>query len=126
MRTLELVDIPSESRYEASIREHLLTLVSSALSAEYARDEAFLFVPPRRHDVAASDMKAGVAVALELVRDLAAEEPGAYDVALLLFGREELGPERNPLPALFDAAPSAREAALAILLEPTDGQVQAG
>jgi succinyl-diaminopimelate desuccinylase len=156
MRTLELVDIPSESRYEASIREHLLTLVSSALSAEYARDEAYLFVPPRRHDVplvvlaghydtvpaqdnlpgriangavhgvGASDMKAGVAVALELVRDLAAEEPGLYDVGLLLFGREELGPEHNPLPALFDAAPSAREAALAILLEPTDGQVQAG
>src|ERR687892_171308 len=119
-RTLELVNIPSESRHEAEIRAHLLTLVPGALREEYAGDEALLFCEERRadvplvvlaghydtvpaqdnlpgriangavHGVGASDMKAGVAVALELVRDLATEPPGRYDVGLLLFGREEL------------------------------------
>ena len=153
-RTLELVDIPSESRNEARIREHLLALVPSRLDEEYAGDEAYLFVPPRRpaaplvilaghydtvpdqaglpgriadgsvHGVGASDMKGGVAVAVELVRDLPAGGP--LDVGLLLFGREELSSEHNPLPALFAGSSAVREAALAILLEPTDGQVQAG
>jgi succinyl-diaminopimelate desuccinylase len=155
-RTLELVDIPSESCREAEIRDHLLTLVPAELSPEYAHDEAYLFVPSRRpkaqlvvlaghydtipaqdnlpgriadgavHGLGASDMKGGVAVALELVRDLARDEPGPYDVAVLLFGREELSPVHNPLPALFAGTTLVRDAALAILLEPTDGQVQAG
>ena len=155
-RTLELVDIPSESRHEAEIREHLLGLVPPELAAEYAHDEAYLFMPSRRqaaplvvlaghydtipaqgnlpgriasgavHGLGASDMKGGVAVAIELVRTRAAAEPGPYDVALLLFGREELSAEHNPLPALFAGSSAVHDAALAILLEPTDGQVQAG
>ena len=153
-RTLELVDIPSESRNEARIREHLLSIVPSQLQEEYAGDEAYLLVPPRRpeaalvllaghydtvpdqaglpgridggtvHGVGASDMKSGVAVAVELLRDLPAGGP--YDVGLLLFGREELSSEHNPLPALFAGSQAVHEAALAILLEPTDGQLQAG
>ena len=155
-RTLELVDIPSESRGEEQIRAHLVDLVPAELGTDYAGDEAFLFVPERRRDVplvvlaghydtvpaqanipgrieegavhglGASDMKGGVSVAVELVRDLARAEPGPYDVALLLFGREELPPEHNPLPALFDGSRTIHEAALAILLEPTDGAVHAG
>jgi succinyl-diaminopimelate desuccinylase len=155
-RTHELVDIPSESLHEAEIREHVLSLVPDTLTAEYAHDDAFLFVPARRpgaplvvlaghydtvpaqenlparieggavHGVGASDMKGGVAVALELVRDLTSEEPGLYDVGLLLFGREELPPEHNPLPALFAGSSAVHEAALAILLEPTNGEIHAG
>jgi succinyl-diaminopimelate desuccinylase len=155
-RTLELVNIPSESRHEAEIREHLLRLVPPELAAEYGDDEAYLFVPARRpaaplvvlaghydtipaqdnlpgrvsggavHGLGASDMKGGVAVALELVRARVRAAPGPYDVALLLFGREELSAEHNPLPALLAASSSVHDAALAILLEPTDGQVQAG
>lgn len=155
-RTLELVNIPSESRQEGEIREHVLGLVPPGLSAEYAHDDAFLFLPERRpdtplvvlaghydtvpaqgnlpgriadgavHGLGASDMKGGVAVAVELVRDLAVERPGPYDVALLLFGREELPPEHNPLPALFAGSSAIQEAALAILLEPTDRKVHAG
>jgi succinyl-diaminopimelate desuccinylase len=45
---------------------------------------------------------------------------------LLLFGREELPPEHNPLPALFQGSRIVHEAALAILLEPTNGEVHAG
>jgi succinyl-diaminopimelate desuccinylase len=156
VRTLELVDIPSQSRSEQAIREHLLGLVPDAFAPEFAGDEAYLFARERRagtplvvlaghydtvpaqdnlpgrivngavHGLGASDMKGGVAVALELVRDLAAAPPGRFDVALLLFGREELPPAHNPLPALFDGSRLVHEAALAVLLEPTDGRLQAG
>jgi succinyl-diaminopimelate desuccinylase len=155
-RTLELVDIPSPSGSEAEIRERLLALVPDTLRLEHAADEAFLFVPePRRdaplvvlaghydtvpaqdnlpgriadaavHGLGASDMKGGLAVALELVRDLPAAGSGPFDVALLLFGREELPAEHDPLPALFAGSRELHEAALAILLEPTDGRLQAG
>ncbi|HLF67795.1 MAG TPA: succinyl-diaminopimelate desuccinylase [Gaiellaceae bacterium] len=157
-RTLELVDIPSPSRSETDIRERLLELVPEALGPEYADDEAFLFVPERRpdaplvllaghydtvpaqgnlpgridddavHGLGASDMKGGLAVAIELVRDLLSpgREPGLYDVGLLLFGREELPAEHNPLPALFAGSTAVHDSALAILLEPTDLELQAG
>ena len=155
-RTLELVDIGSESLHEAEIREHLRTLVPEPFGAVCEGDEVVLWARERRsgvpllvlaghydtvpaqenlpgriadgavHGCGASDMKGGVAVAVELVRELAAHEPGPVDVALLLFGREELPPSYNPLPALFDACPLVHEADLAILLEPTDLTVQAG
>lgn len=70
-------------------------------------------------------MKGGVAVALELVRDLGTPH-GPYDLGLLLFGREELPAEHNPLPALFGECAAVHEVALAILLEPTDLEIQAG
>jgi succinyl-diaminopimelate desuccinylase len=155
-RTLELVDIRSESRNEAEIRDHLLSLVPEGFATEFGGDEAFLFARERRpgvplvvlaghydtvpaqgnlpgrisdgavHGLGAADMKGGVAVALELVRDLAAEPEGPVDVALLLFGREELPPTFNPLPALFDGSALVGDTSLAILLEPTAGAIQAG
>jgi succinyl-diaminopimelate desuccinylase len=155
-RTLELVDIPSESGHELRIREHLRELVPGGLQLEFAGDEALLFVPERRpeaplivlaghydtvpaqdnlpgriadgavHGLGASDMKGGLAVAIELVRDLRALDGLPYDVGLLLFGREELPAEHNPLPALLDGSPSIHDAALVVLLEPTDGTIQAG
>jgi succinyl-diaminopimelate desuccinylase len=70
-------------------------------------------------------MKGGLAVALELARDGAL--PSAIcDVALLVFGREELPAEHNPLPALFAASSLVHETALAVVLEPTDLTIQAG
>jgi len=155
-RTLELVDIPSESLHEAEIRERLRAAVPGPFDEVYAGDEAFLWVRERRPGVpllvlaghydtvpaqdnvpgriedgwivgcGASDMKGGVAVAVELVRDLSASDPGPVDVALLLFGREELPPSFNPLPALFDGSPLVHQAGLAVLLEPTDLEIQAG
>ena len=47
-RTLELVNIPSQSGSEEAIRERLLELVPDGWEAEFAGDEAFLFAPPRR------------------------------------------------------------------------------
>jgi succinyl-diaminopimelate desuccinylase len=78
------------------------------------------------HGLGASDMKGGLAVAIELARDLAQESAAALDVGLLLFGREELPYEHDPLPALFAGSAAVHETALAILLEPTDGQIHAG
>jgi succinyl-diaminopimelate desuccinylase len=154
-RTLELVDIPSESLDEQAIREHLLRLVPAELPRAGEVEEAFLFAPARRpatplvvlvghydtvpaqenipgriedgaiHGLGASDMKGGVAVALELARDLA----GAivpFDVGLVLFGREELPDEHNPLRALFAESDLLREVSLAIVLEPTDCRLQLG
>jgi succinyl-diaminopimelate desuccinylase len=155
-RTLELVNIPSESGHEEAIREHLRALVPSSLACAYAGDEVFLFAPDRRpgtplvvlaghydtvpaqdnipgriedgavHGLGASDMKGGVAVALELVRDLAESPTAAADVALVIFGREELPVEHDPLPALLESSELVHETALAIMLEPTDGVVHAG
>jgi len=155
-RTLELVDIHSESLQEHAIRQHLLGLLPDTLQLDWAGDEAALFVPERRagaplvllaghydtvpaqgnipgrivdgavHGLGSSDMKGGLAVAVELVRDLAAGEPGPLDVGLLLFGREELPAEHNPLPALFAGSTTVHETALAILLEPTNVAIQAG
>jgi succinyl-diaminopimelate desuccinylase len=154
-RTLELVDIPSQSGDERAIRERLLELVPPAWTPEFAGDEAFLFAPPRRsgrpliilaahydtvpaqenlpgriadgfvHGLGASDMKGGLAVALELARDVETAA-ATCDSALLLFGREELPAEHNPLPALFEGSALVHEATLAVVLEPTDLAIQAG
>jgi succinyl-diaminopimelate desuccinylase len=155
-RTLELVDIPSESRQEERVRAHLRDLVPAAFELEFAGDDAFLWVRARRpgvplvvlvghydtvpaqgnipgriedgavHGCGATDMKGGVAVALELVRDLARAPAGALDAGLLLFGKEELPPQWSPLPALFDGSTAIHETSLAILLEPTDLAIHAG
>jgi succinyl-diaminopimelate desuccinylase len=154
-RTLELVNIPSPSGDEAEIRRHVLGLVPSSWQQEYAGDEAFLFLSGRRsgtplivlvghydtvpaqanlpgrieegavHGLGASDMKGGVAVALELARDFDPAS-GSCDLGLLLFGREELPAEYNPLPALFEGSTAVSETTLAIVLEPTDLEIQSG
>ena len=133
----------------------MLGLVPPGWVAEHTGDEAFLYLAPRRdghrlvvlaahydtvpaqgnlpgriaggevHGLGASDMKGGLAVALELVRsvDLTAT---TSDLALLVFGREELAAEHNPLPALFDASSAIHETTLAVVLEPTDLELQSG
>ncbi len=77
------------------------------------------------HGRGASDMKGGLAVMMELGRWAEQAELG-YDVGLLFFPREELGPADNPLPGVFEAAPLVDEAALVICLEPTDNTLQLG
>ena len=70
-------------------------------------------------------MKSGLAVMIELAA-WAADVELAYDLGLLFFPREELGPEWNPLPAVFAATPVVDESALVICLEPTDNTLQLG
>ena len=73
----------------------------------------------------ATDMKGGLAVMIELAH-WAAEAELAYDLALLFFPREELGPAENPLPRVFEHTGLVDEAQLVICLEPTDNTLQLG
>lgn len=73
----------------------------------------------------ASDMKSGVAVAMEIAERL----PRAArfcDLALVLYAREEGPYEENELGDVLKALPELSGAGLAICLEPTDGAVQLG
>jgi succinyl-diaminopimelate desuccinylase len=141
-RTLELVDVPSESRSEAAVLELLRALLPDA--PLYDDGEVVLWgdatapvllaghvdtVPaqgnlPGRledgavHGLGASDMKGGVAVMVELAR---AGMPARY----LFFTREEVPVEESPLPAFF-ASGLAADAELAVVLEPTDCILHAG
>jgi succinyl-diaminopimelate desuccinylase len=141
-RTLQLVDVPSESRSEAA----LVALVRELLPGDALFDdgEVLLYGEPGTpvvlaghldtvpaqgnlpgriddgavHGLGASDMKGGVAVMIELAR---ASVPGRY----LFFTREEVALSESPLPALF-ATGMHEDAQLADVLEPTENQLHAG
>ncbi len=153
-RTLELVNIPSPSRNEARLLEHISRQVS--LSLTYGTDEALLYSTPRTgrplvllaghldtvpaqdnlpgriedgHVVGlgASDMKGGVAVMVELANWAAGVQEGlGCDLAFLFFVREELPPEESALPRVFAEAPLVLESDLVVMLEPTDNAIHAG
>jgi succinyl-diaminopimelate desuccinylase len=74
----------------------------------------------------ASDMKAGNVAAMAAFEDVSLREASPYDLALVLYGGEEGGAEENELRDVLHAVPWLRDAALAIVLEPTDGEVQLG
>ncbi len=143
-RTLELVDIPSESRGEAAILDHVregmshapLLLDTGSALLYGAREAAVVLaghvdtVPaqgnrPGRledgavHGLGASDMKGGVAVMLELA-------PERADLAYLFFAREELPVAESALPAALDASSTLRDAELVVLLEPTSTALEVG
>jgi succinyl-diaminopimelate desuccinylase len=149
-RALELVDIPSESRNEAGITAYVRAAVP--LPVLYDDGDALLFgrrregpplvvlaghldtVPaqgnlPGRldggivHGLGASDMKAGLAVMIELARSLPETD---LDVAYLFFVREELAAGESPLPPFFAACEVVHEAELVVMLEPTDNEIHAG
>lgn len=139
-RTLDLVNVPSESRSEAAIVE----LVRAVMPGDpvYDDGEVLLYgdgpivlaghldtipaqgnIPGRIadgvvHGLGASDMKSGVAVMIELAR---AGVPGRY----LFFTREEVPMSESPLPSLF-ATGLLADAELAVVLEPTDNELHAG
>jgi succinyl-diaminopimelate desuccinylase len=150
-RALDLVDIPSESRNEAALYDYVKASVG--LDAAFDDGESVIFakrsgrplvlfaghtdtvpaqanLPGRIEDGAvvglgASDMKGGLAVMIELA-NWAHEAATAYDVAFLFFPREELGPEENPLPGVFERTGIVDDAQLVICLEPTDNTLQLG
>lgn len=156
-RRLEaLVAISSESREEAPIlgwiRERLPTgfdvvddrdAVLFATSARRAEAPLVLLaghvdtvpvgrsVPGRRGDTIAgrgsADMKAGLAVMLEIAEAIARGElAGDLDVGLLFFGREELPFGESALMPFLDRSLAAREASLGIVLEPTANRLEIG
>jgi succinyl-diaminopimelate desuccinylase len=150
-RTLELVNIASPSHEETALYDYVREVVplpvafddgESVLYAKRTGKPLVLLaghtdtVPvqdnlPGRieggsvHGCGATDMKAGLAVMIELAR-WAVDADLAYDLGLLFFPREEVGPLENPLPGMFAATPVIDEAKLVICLEPTDNTLQLG
>ncbi|MBW3657321.1 MAG: succinyl-diaminopimelate desuccinylase [Actinobacteria bacterium] len=74
----------------------------------------------------ASDMKAGNVVAMACFEDAELRASSPYDLALVLYAGEEGPDEGNELADVLETVPWLRDAALAVILEPTDGEVQAG
>src|SRR3954452_934299 len=153
-RAVALVSIPSVRRDEAAVAAYVAeampwdpVFANDDLSTLWARRDGKPLVvfaghldtvpaqgnlPGRIEDgwvlgLGAADMKGGLAVMVELARWLAEERPATVDDAgFLFFPREEIGSDWNPLPGLFDECPQLRDAALAILMEPTEETIQAG
>lgn len=71
-----------------------------------------------------SDMKAGVAVMIDLLEDDRLEP--IHDVVAVFYAAEEGPADENELGAVLDACPWLIDAELAIVLEPTDGNVEIG
>ncbi|MFP4311507.1 MAG: succinyl-diaminopimelate desuccinylase [Nitriliruptoraceae bacterium] len=74
----------------------------------------------------ASDMKGGNVVAMRLFEDLGLRERSPYHLVLVLYAGEEGPAEGNELEEVLTRIPWLTEAALAIVLEPTDGRVELG
>lgn len=72
----------------------------------------------------ASDMKGGLAVMLRLAEEVAAA--ARHDLTFVFYAAEEVADEHNGLRHLFAERPSLVTGDLALLLEPTDGAVEAG
>lgn len=149
-----LVAIPSESRHEAELLAWIGERLPEALSVE--RGDAVLYARPERrpgaplvvlaghvdtvpvggcasgrsdgaiHGRGAADMKAGLAVMLELAHLVATAPRGDLDVGFLFFGREELPFGESALMPLLDRTAELREAGLAVVLEPTANRLELG
>jgi succinyl-diaminopimelate desuccinylase len=74
----------------------------------------------------ASDMKAGNVIAMAAFEDADLRASSPYDLVLLLYAGEEGSADANELRDVLAEVSWLREAALAIVLEPTDGEVQLG
>jgi succinyl-diaminopimelate desuccinylase len=77
----------------------------------------------RLHGLGACDMKGGVAVALRTAATMPAPN---RDVTYLFYECEEVEAERNGLQVLSQTNPELMQADFAILMEPSDGVVEAG
>lgn len=155
-RTLELVDIPSESRDEAALHAHLLGLLrDGGVDAHDAGDtcivaqvpgppEAPVVVlaghldtvpsqgnrPGRIEDGVVHGLGAsdmlGAVALMTEVALQAGAAPLRASVLVVLFGREELPVAESSLTPLLAREALLRGADLALVMEPTDNAVQAG
>lgn len=152
-RTAELIAIRSESFDEADLVDHLESELRAAPHLEVTRvgdnlvartdlgrplrvilaghsdtvpangNEEPRFDGTRLYGLGAADMKGGLAVMLDAV--LGIEQP-AVDVTFVVYAREEVAAAHSGLIELFSLRPDLLEGDVAILGEPTDGQIEAG
>lgn len=153
-RTLELVDIPSESRSEAAIAAHVrAVLEAGGVPVVDAGDECIIAGARKRGDRpllllaghldtvpaqgnipgrATGEGVQGLGAAdmkgsLAVMIELALSGAGGqYDVGFLFFGREELPPSHSALVPLLEREGGLTEAELVLMMEPTANRVQAG
>jgi succinyl-diaminopimelate desuccinylase len=153
-RTLELVDIPSESRDEATLAAHVLGVLrdggvevrdagdSCILAGVSARGERpFVLLaghldtvpaqgnrPGRRDADAVHGLGAAdMKGALAVMIELALARPTTdLDLGYVLFPREELPFGESALTPLLDREPGLREADFVVVMEPTANAIHAG
>jgi succinyl-diaminopimelate desuccinylase len=153
-RALELVDIPSESRDEARLAAHALSVLRDGgveardggdaciLAGVTGRDDRPLVllaghldtVPPQGNRPGARDADAvhGLGAAdmkgaLAVMLELALARPAAtVDLGYVLFPREELPFGESSLTPLLEREPGLREADLVVVMEPTANAIHAG
>jgi succinyl-diaminopimelate desuccinylase len=151
--TAALVDVPSVSGTEGPLADAVETALTAVpqlrvdrdgdavvARTHLGRDRRVLLaghldtvpiagnVPSRRdgdwlHGCGTTDMKGGVAVLLHLAATLT--DP-AYDVTFVCYDNEEVEATRNGLRRLAQQHRDWLDADFALLLEPTDGRVEAG
>ncbi len=152
-RTAELVDIPSESRAEAAITNHIEALLKTVdgLDVERVGDNVVArthlgraqrlilaghtdTVPANGNarariegdvlwGLGSADMKSGLAVMVELA--LALEDP-VVDVTWVFYAAEEIAAAHNGLGHLFRDRPDLVVGDAALLGEPTGAVIEAG
>jgi succinyl-diaminopimelate desuccinylase len=151
-----LIAIPSESRKESSILDRIREHLPAAFPVLDDHDAVLFAMPERRPGApmvllaghvdtvpiggsapgrrgetiagrGSADMKAGLAVMLEVAETISRDElAGDFNVGLLFFGREELPFGESALMPFLDRSPAAREASLGIVLEPTANRLELG
>jgi succinyl-diaminopimelate desuccinylase len=153
-RTLELVDVPSESRDEAALAAHVLGVLGGAgVDARDAGDTCVLAGATQRGDrpllllaghfdtVPAQGNRPGrrdagavhglgaadMKGALAVMVELAlARVAATIDLGYVFFGREELAVTESALAGLLEREAGLRAADLVVVMEPTANAIHAG